>query len=133
LSRLVRPRLRVTYLADQIVQLFKMRIQRIFTKIAYAVYLTQFPIFFYNVGKVRNAEYFEFIKIMVSAHWVNFLSFVNSNEIILTLFSQYNVEEFTSIMLCSLALHLFIEAPFNNLRKLIFDKKQPPVAVKKIE
>jgi hypothetical protein len=36
-------------------------------------------------------------------------------------------------MLCSLALHLFIEAPFNNLRKLIFDKKQPPVAVKKIE
>lgn len=53
-------------LTDQIVQLFKMRVQRIFTKLAYAIYLTQFPVFFYNVGKVRNAEYFEFIKIMVS-------------------------------------------------------------------
>lgn len=51
---------------DFIVQVFKIKFQRIFTKISYAVYLTQFPIFFYNVGKVRNAEYYEFIKIMVS-------------------------------------------------------------------
>ncbi|CRK95963.1 CLUMA_CG009406, isoform A [Clunio marinus] len=92
---------------NQIVQLFKMKIQRIFTKISYAIYLTQFPIFFYNVGKVRNAEYFEFIKLM------------------------YNVEEFSSIIICSLALHLFIEAPFNNVRKIIFDKK--PIATKKID
>lgn len=105
-----------------------MRIQRIFTKLSYAIYLTQFPIFFYNVGKVRNAEYFEFIKIMVSESEApskrlpNFFSFQQ----------QYNVEEFTSIVICSLALHLFIEAPFNNLRKLIFDKKQH-IAIKKID
>lgn len=44
---------------------------------------------------------------------------------------QYNIEEFTSIVVCSLALHLFIEAPFNNIRKLLFDKK--PIAAKKID
>lgn len=54
------------FFADKIVTLFKIKIQRIFTKISFAVYLTQFPIFFYNVGKVRNAEYFEFLRFMVS-------------------------------------------------------------------
>lgn len=27
-----------------------------FTKIAYAVYLVQFPVFFYNVGKTRHVD-----------------------------------------------------------------------------
>lgn len=115
---------------DQIVQLFKMKIQRIFTKLAYAIYLTQFPVFFYNVGKVRNAEYFEFIKIMVSktsAGTHRLLNFSSSSSSRV----QYNVEEFTTIVVCSVALHLFIEAPFNNLRRLIFDKKT--IAAKKID
>lgn len=124
---------------DQIVQLFKMKIQRIFTKLSYAIYLTQFPIFFYNVGKVRNAEYFEFIKIMVSklqvrSRWLfNLLRFFFSSSLShsLSFQQQYNVEEFTSIVIFSLALHLFVEAPFNNLRKIIFDKK--PIAIKKID
>lgn len=107
-----------------------MKIQRIFTKLSYAIYLTQFPIFFYNVGKVRKAEYFEFIKIMVSAR--RRVTAVLSAQVTFTLSSpQYNVEEFTTIVACSLALHLFVEAPFNNIRKLIFDKK--PIAAKKIE
>lgn len=35
------------------------------TRISYAVYLTQFPIFFFNVGQIRTAEQYEFFKIMV--------------------------------------------------------------------
>lgn len=38
----------------------------IWTKISYTVYLTQFPIFFYNVGKVRNADYFGVLPMLVS-------------------------------------------------------------------
>jgi peptidoglycan/LPS O-acetylase OafA/YrhL len=60
------PDIFIHFKTDLIVQIFTMKIERIFTKISYAIYLTQFPIFFYNVGKVRNAEYFEFIKVMVS-------------------------------------------------------------------
>lgn len=38
----------------------------IWTKISYTVYLTQFPIFFYNVGRLRSAEYFGFLPMIVS-------------------------------------------------------------------
>lgn len=31
---------------------------RIFTRIAYAVYLVQFPVYFYNVGTAKSATYF---------------------------------------------------------------------------
>lgn len=34
------------------------RVFKFFNKIAYSVYLTQFPIFFYNVGIQRHAEYY---------------------------------------------------------------------------
>jgi len=46
-------------------------------------------------------------------------------------YTQYNVEETTMIFVCSMVLHLLIEAPFNNIRKLIFDKKM--VTVKKLD
>lgn len=65
--------LNLSFFLDRIVLVFKLKIQRIFTKLSFAIYLTQFPIFFYNVGRVRNAEYFEFIKIMVS-YFMKFLS-----------------------------------------------------------
>lgn len=37
----------------------------LWTKISYTVYLTQFPIFFYNVGRIRNANYFGFLPMLV--------------------------------------------------------------------
>lgn len=36
------------------------------TRLSYAVYLTQFPVFFYNVGRTRTSEYYEFIPTTVS-------------------------------------------------------------------
>lgn len=39
------------------------------TRISYAIYLTQFPVFFFNVGKQRNAEYYEFLKQIVSTRY----------------------------------------------------------------
>lgn len=39
-----------------------------FTKIAYAVYLVQFPLFFFNVGKTKHADEFS-ISEMVSDIW----------------------------------------------------------------
>lgn len=36
------------------------------TRISYAIYLTQFPIFFYNVGQIRTADHYEVLRIMVS-------------------------------------------------------------------
>lgn len=37
------------------------RVFLITTRLAYAVYLTQFPIFFYNVGRTRHSDYYNFI------------------------------------------------------------------------
>ncbi|XP_026467559.1 O-acyltransferase like protein-like [Ctenocephalides felis] len=37
------------------------------TRLSYSIYLTQFPVFFYNVGQTRNAQYYEFFSMMVRA------------------------------------------------------------------
>lgn len=71
----------------------------VWTKISYTVYLTQFPIFFYNVGRIRNADYFGFLPML------------------------FNFEEYGIIIICSAIMTLFFELPFQNLRNIIFDKK----------
>lgn len=40
----------------------------LWTRISYTVYLTQFPVFFYNVGRTRSARHFEFFPMLVSNH-----------------------------------------------------------------
>lgn len=42
------------------------RVFLITTRISYGVYLTQFPIFFYNVGTTRHAGYYNLIPTMVN-------------------------------------------------------------------
>lgn len=48
------------------------RLFLITTRIAYAVYLTQFPIFFYNVGTNRHSGYFHFVTttVIVFSNWL---------------------------------------------------------------
>lgn len=36
------------------------------TRLSYAIYLTQFPIYFYNVGRTRSAGHFAFFSMQVS-------------------------------------------------------------------
>lgn len=52
-------------------EMLSCRLFLITTRIAYGVYLTQFPIFFYNVGTTRHAGYYNFIPTLV----ISFFSF----------------------------------------------------------
>ncbi|KAF5287571.1 hypothetical protein FQA39_LY15900 [Lamprigera yunnana] len=65
------------------------------TKLSYSMYLTQFPVFFYNVGIVRTPEYYKFTNKM------------------------FNVGEWLWIILFSTILHLLFESPFQNIRAIV--------------
>ncbi|XP_058797973.1 nose resistant to fluoxetine protein 6-like [Phymastichus coffea] len=62
------------------------------TRLSYAIYLTQFPVFFFNVGETRSAEYIGFIRTML------------------------NIKEFLWILLTSAILTLLFETPFTNIK-----------------
>ncbi|XP_054728013.1 nose resistant to fluoxetine protein 6 [Anastrepha obliqua] len=69
------------------------------TKLSYAIYLTQFPVFFFNVGRRRHIH-----------HYYNFVSII------------LDTNEFICIFLASVALTIFFDAPFQNIKKLIFNR-----------
>ncbi|XP_045467072.1 O-acyltransferase like protein-like isoform X2 [Harmonia axyridis] len=66
-----------------------------FTKISYAVYLVQFPLFFYNIGKTKHADEF-------------------------SISEMFQVTETIAIIVISILLTVFIELPFQKLRFCIF-------------
>ncbi|XP_044756157.1 nose resistant to fluoxetine protein 6-like [Coccinella septempunctata] len=70
-----------------------------FTKIAYAVYLVQFPLFFYNVGKTKHADEFSISEML-------------------------QVTETLAVIVISVALTIFIEIPFQKLKMHIFPGKK---------
>lgn len=73
------------------------------TKLSYAIYLTQFPVFFFNVGRRRHIH-----------HYYNFVSII------------LDTNEFICIFLASVALTIFFDAPFQNIKKLIFKRAPMP-------
>ncbi|KAK9739248.1 Nose resistant-to-fluoxetine protein, N-terminal domain [Popillia japonica] len=73
-------------------------IPRFWSKISYTVYLTQFPIYFYNVGTTKHSDEFG----VVRKH-LNFL-------------------EFFWILCSSVVLTLIIEIPSQNIKEYIFRK-----------
>ncbi|XP_011881618.1 PREDICTED: nose resistant to fluoxetine protein 6 [Vollenhovia emeryi] len=77
------------------------------TRISYAIYLTQFPIFFYNVGQTRNAEHYEFFRIMI------------------------NVKELAWIVFMSIVLTLLFDTPFQNIKNYIMKKPASEKAITK--
>ncbi|CAL1674854.1 unnamed protein product [Lasius platythorax] len=68
------------------------------TRISYAVYLTQFPIYFFNVGQTRTAEQYEFFRIMI------------------------NLKEIIWILFTSIILTLLFDSPFQNLKNHLLKK-----------
>ncbi|XP_047545507.1 nose resistant to fluoxetine protein 6 [Vanessa atalanta] len=75
------------------------RIFKFFNKIAYAVYLTQFPIFFYNVGIQRHSEYY-------------------------TPMLLIQIPEMMVILVVSILTTVAIEMPFNQVYRIYFGKSQ---------
>ncbi|XP_071452991.1 nose resistant to fluoxetine protein 6-like [Hetaerina americana] len=69
-----------------------------FTRIAYALYLVQFPIFFYNVGRKRSAESYDLAAI-------------------------FNVMEILAVFVASIALTLIVDLPAQNLRKIFLSER----------
>lgn len=96
------------------------------TKLSYAIYLTQFPIFFYNVGSIRSAEHFEFFSMQVSCNinvCINIL-------IINNLFLQFNLHELLWIIMLSITLTLLIDTPFQNIKNYLMTKSSMPKTTK---
>ncbi|KAH8273460.1 hypothetical protein KR018_002459, partial [Drosophila ironensis] len=89
--------------ADKFTKLFAWRGFQVSTKLSYAIYLTQFPVFFFNVGRRRHIH-----------HYYNFVSII------------LDTNEFISIFLASVALTVLFDAPFQNLKKLLI--KRPSAA-----
>ncbi|XP_068083703.1 nose resistant to fluoxetine protein 6 [Anabrus simplex] len=69
------------------------------TRLSYAIYLTQFPIFFYNVGTTRTVNSYSFLLL-------------------------FNFFETVIIVVASVVLTLFIDLPFQNVRNLMLKKKK---------
>ncbi|KAL3280802.1 hypothetical protein HHI36_004033 [Cryptolaemus montrouzieri] len=80
---------------DRVGKFFSWPIFSLWTKISYTVYLTQFPIFFYNVGKNRSAEEYSFWR------------------------TNINVHESIVIVIVSTILTLLFEMPFQNIRNIL--------------
>ncbi|KAK9503636.1 hypothetical protein O3M35_010156 [Rhynocoris fuscipes] len=90
-------------------QLASLRIFQVTTRLSYTFYLTQFPVFFYNVGRMRHSDYYRF-------------------------FILIDFYEIVSVILASIVLTLTIEMPFQNIRTLLIKRpksiKQKPLTDK---
>ncbi|XP_072942215.1 nose resistant to fluoxetine protein 6-like [Epargyreus clarus] len=75
------------------------KVIKLFNKVAYAFYLTQFPIFFYNVGVQRHAEYYTPLLLVY-------------------------IPEMLAILVISTLATLAIEMPFNQVYRIYFGKSQ---------
>uniref|UniRef100_A0A2A4J5M9 Nose resistant-to-fluoxetine protein N-terminal domain-containing protein n=1 Tax=Heliothis virescens TaxID=7102 RepID=A0A2A4J5M9_HELVI len=75
------------------------RVFKFFNKIAYSVYLTQFPIFFYNVGVQRHAEYYSPLLLL-------------------------HVPEVFTVTVISILATVAIEMPFNQVYRIYFGQSQ---------
>ncbi|XP_054280087.1 nose resistant to fluoxetine protein 6-like [Macrosteles quadrilineatus] len=74
---------------------------QVFTRISYSFYLTQFPVFFFNVGQTRTPEYY-------------------------SITSLVNLKEVLVILISSALLTLTFEMPFINIKSIFFKRNSSP-------
>lgn len=106
--------------------MFEWRGFLIATKLSYGIYLVQFAVYHYNIGKVRAGSHFGIIKSMVNIDQ-HFRHTLNID------ISQVNTNELLWIVFASAILTLLFDYPFSNLKKLIFDSKRAPVISSKLD
>lgn len=97
------------------------RLFLITTRLAYAVYLTQFPIFFYNVGRVKHSGYYNFITSTVSLTIQSHLTRVHNQYLFIHL--QGNLYEIICILVISAILTLLFDMPFQNIKTVLLKRK----------
>ncbi|XP_076623887.1 nose resistant to fluoxetine protein 6 isoform X2 [Colletes latitarsis] len=76
------------------------------TRLSYAIYLTQFPIYFYNVGRTRSPVHYEFFSM------------------------QFNLNEYLWIIAFSITLTLLFDTPYQNIKNYLLKKTVPEVTTK---
>jgi len=125
-------------------RLFSWRGFLVTTRISYAIYLTQFPIFLFNVGQVRTANYYEFFSTTVSPTadaWklkdrlffdpslsIRSIERLNEtpqrNRSPLRVYDsfQLNVGELMCILFLSIILTLLFDMPFQNIKNHLLKK-----------
>ncbi|XP_052873828.1 nose resistant to fluoxetine protein 6 [Anopheles cruzii] len=86
--------------SNKLIEFLSWRGFRVTTRISYAIYLTQFPIFFYNVGRTRVPLFFEFWPAVI-----------------------FNTNEYAVVFLASFLLTVLFETPFINIKKILFRTK----------
>ncbi|XP_026467405.1 uncharacterized protein LOC113370954 [Ctenocephalides felis] len=69
---------------------------KILTNLSYGIYLTQFPVFFYNIGRIRTPEHF-------------------------TVGALINITELLGIVAASTIMAVLVEYPFLEIRKILFE------------
>ncbi|XP_043250987.1 nose resistant to fluoxetine protein 6-like [Colletes gigas] len=79
------------------------------TRLSYAIYLTQFPIYFYNVGRTRSPVHYEFFSM------------------------QFNLNEYLWIIAFSIALTLLFDTPCQNIKSYLLKKKTVPETTTKLK
>ncbi|GLH06367.1 Uncharacterized protein GBIM_11900, partial [Gryllus bimaculatus] len=69
----------------------------IFSRISYAVYLTQFAVFFYNVGVTRTSEQFTILKGIDPVEFIVVIAL----SVVMTLIFDFPMQEIKNILLTS--------------------------------
>ncbi|XP_031833767.2 nose resistant to fluoxetine protein 6 isoform X1 [Nomia melanderi] len=79
------------------------------TRLSYATYLTQFPIYFYNVGTTRSSSHYDFLSM------------------------QINLNEMVWIAFLSIGLTLLFDIPFQNIKTYLLKKPVSTATTKSLK